>query len=373
MRHQNTKVTTLRFPTFIAVSLAALSTHATAFARPTPLPATASKTSATPVAVVETKRQAQITTFELGKAVDEAALTIDNKTNARADAALFRYQQALDLLSAGKIAEARATLETARRQSGDSPEINLLLAYLLQREGQTRTARNRLASVSTRSLLASAYVAQLDRESTVALDPDAPLASDNQRDANNRDTNNRDTEPAMDESSDDGLQQTATGATSSDTLIVAGTIARFNQNNKNLAVLERSLLRRVNAERTSRNLLALTWDDKLAATARAHSLDMRDKKYFAHESPNASLREPLDRYRAVFARTPRIIAENVYRSWGSPRTLGEPEIATAHDALMKSPGHRSNILLNGPTHIGIGIISNTNGDLWVTEMFSRPQ
>lgn len=293
---------------------------------------------------------------------------------ATATAALFRYQQALDLLSEGKVTQAREAVEAARRIAGNTPELNLLLGYLLQREGRAELALSRLHSVSARSALASAYVAQLDRESIVAgvdaVPADAVLTDAVLTD----DVLTDDVQAEMNADSGNDVQQTAAGAASpGDTLIVAGTIASFKQNNKSLAALERSLLRRVNAERTSRGLIALTWDEKLSAVARAHSLDMRDKKYFAHESSNKSLREPLDRYRAVFGRTPRIVAENVYRSWGSPRTLGENEIAAAHDALMKSPGHRSNILLQGVTHIGIGLISNPNGDLWVTEMFSRPQ
>ena len=51
---------------------------------------------------------------------------------------------------------------------------------------------------------------------------------------------------------------------------------------------------------------------------------------------------------------------------------GESDAQAAHAALMKPPGHRSNILLPGVTRIGIGIMANATGDLWVTQMFARP-
>lgn len=353
---------------FLIVCSAAMSTHATGGALAAPLSRTAPNAPKQKAAAVQAKQAAQVAALLVS---DDVAVD-GGRARARADAALFRYQQALDLLSSGEVSQARALLESARKQLGDTPEINLLLAYLLQREGRADSARNRLQSVSSRSMLASAYIAQLEREAPLPIGDTTTDADDQGETSANRDdgTQGVDDEQAA---GDNGLQQAAAGATNpGGNLVIGGTIASFKQNNKNLAILERSLLRRVNAERTKRNLIALTWDEKLAAISRAHSLDMRDKKYFAHESPNAALREPLDRYRAIFGRKPRIIAENVFRSWGSPRTLGETEIEAAHDALMKSPGHRSNILLQGVTHIGIGIISNTNGDLWVTQMFSKP-
>ncbi len=352
---------------FLILCSAAMSTHATGGALAAPLFRTAPNAFKQEAAAIKAQQAKQVAAL-----VNDGVAVDGGRASARANAALFRYQQALDLLSSGEVSQARALLETARKQLGDTPEINLLLAYLLQREGRADSARNRLQSVSSRSMLASAYIAQLEREAPLSIG-DTTTDGDDQGDTSaNRDENTQDMDDEQ-AAGDNGLQQAAASATNpAGNLVIGGTIASFKQNNKNLAILERSLLRRVNAERTRRNLIALTWDEKLAAISRAHSLDMRDKKYFAHESPNASLREPLDRYRAVFGRRPRIIAENVFRSWGSPRTLGEAEIEAAHDALMKSPGHRSNILLAGVTHIGIGIISNTNGDLWVTEMFSKP-
>lgn len=149
-------------------------------------------------------------------------------------------------------------------------------------------------------------------------------------------------------------------------------VTRLPQTNQNLARLEYVMTQMVNAERAKLHLNALIFDSKLANVARAHSAEMRDRDYFAHQSPTPALRDPLDRYRAFFGTTPLIIAENIYRVWGSPRTPNENDIKTAHNALMNSPGHRENILQRGVTRLGIGIITNQNGDMWVTQMFSRP-
>ncbi len=266
---------------------------------------------------------------------------------ATTGAALRGYQRALDQLAAGRIGAARALAEDARRRYGDTPELNLLLGYLLQRENRPEVARERLSRVAPTSPLAAVYAAQLAADVSVAPD-----------------------KTAGDQMVERGaVQQENPG---DDLVIIAGTAASLRQGDKNLAALERSMAMRINTERARAGLNALAFDETLAGVARAHSADMRDRSYFAHQSPTGALREPLDRYRAIFQKTPSVIAENVFRSWGEPRTLSEGDISEAHGALMKSPGHRSNILLPRVTRIGIGLIINTNGDLWVTQMFARP-
>ena len=145
------------------------------------------------------------------------------------------------------------------------------------------------------------------------------------------------------------------------------------QNNLQLAVFEKQMAQMVNAARKNAKLSPLIWDEKLAQVARAHSLEMRDKKYFAHQSPTENLREPIDRYRAAFGQTPAVVAENVYRAWSSvPQKITLKTVRNSHVALMNSPHHREKILESRVQRVGIGIISNKNGDFWVTQMFSRP-
>lgn len=154
----------------------------------------------------------------------------------------------------------------------------------------------------------------------------------------------------------------------------AQTPVRIAQNDAQLANLEKQMAQMVNAARRNANLSPLTFDENLSQVARAHSLEMRDKKYFAHESPMPNLRDPLDRYRAAFGQTPAMVAENVYRAWSSaPQKVTLKSIQAAHASLMNSPHHRENILRDGVQRLGIGVVVNQNGDIWVTQMFSRPR
>lgn len=242
--------------------------------------------------------------------------------------AIFRYQLALDELAAGRPTEARVMLEEAVARYGDRPEWNLLLAYLLQRENRTDEARQRLDAVADTSSLAAPYSAILASQASQASQTPAAAAPPPNK-------------------------------------------ARLRQSDARLARLEQAMAQMVNAERAKSGLNELAFDDDLAEIARAHSAEMRDLKYFAHESPTADLRQPLNRYIAALGATPHVVAENIYSAWGSPHAVGQGDIDTGHQSLMNSPGHRANILYRGITRIGIGIVTNAKGDIWVTQMFSR--
>jgi uncharacterized protein YkwD len=150
------------------------------------------------------------------------------------------------------------------------------------------------------------------------------------------------------------------------------TATRIQQSDARLAKIETLILEYVNDARRKARLNALVANSTLAEVARAHSAEMRDKSYFAHESPTPELRDPLDRFLAVFNNSPHLLAENIFRSWGSRHEIREADALRAHNSLMNSPGHRANILRASVTQIGIGVIANENGDLWVTQNFIRP-
>ncbi|HVF09277.1 MAG TPA: CAP domain-containing protein [Abditibacteriaceae bacterium] len=245
----------------------------------------------------------------------------------QAAAVLLRYQTALDQIVQGNLREARVLLEEGIRRYGDEPNLNLLLAFLLEREGRGAEAHRRLTAVAGESSVAAAYAGQATHA--------APTVA---------------------------VKAAATP-----------TPARLPQPDVRLARLERAMARLVNKERAQLGLSPLTYDSTLAAVARAHSAEMRDHNYFAHESPTDALRAPLDRYRAVFRASPAIVAENVFRAWGDRHRLSAADVQEAHTSLMQSPSHRSNIVEPRVTRIGIGILANANGDIWVTQMFVRPR
>jgi len=100
----------------------------------------------------------------------------------------------------------------------------------------------------------------------------------------------------------------------------------------------------LNAERERRGLPALQWDPDAARVARKHSEDMRDAGFVGHRSPTTG--NVTDRFeRGGIKGT--IVRENVARGYG-PKGI--------HDSLMRSPGHRINILAPDVTHVGVGAV-----------------
>ena len=137
---------------------------------------------------------------------------------------------------------------------------------------------------------------------------------------------------------------------------------------------EQEFIGKVNAERTSRGLNALTVDALLVHTARAHSHEMCSRDYFDHHSPTPGLETPMDRYlkglHDAGSATPEslLIGENIYYCSVSNDIYN---VDYGHRALMNSPGHRANILEKRFTKIGLGVYRDARGEFWVTEMFSR--
>lgn len=109
-------------------------------------------------------------------------------------------------------------------------------------------------------------------------------------------------------------------------------------------VAEEKMLALVNKERTSRGLKPLVMDEKLQEVARAHSRDMFEKGYFAHN--NLEGLTPFDRMDEAGIR---------YLLAGENLALA-PSVDLAHQGLMNSPGHKANILTGNFGKVGIGVI-----------------
>lgn len=110
------------------------------------------------------------------------------------------------------------------------------------------------------------------------------------------------------------------------------------------ARLEQDMLALVNRERRRRGLVPLRWDGRLADLARAHSRDMLARNYFAHEDPEG--KSATDRA-AEAGVTYRMLGENLAFA---------PTLRLAHQGLMKSPGHRENLLRPQFRRLGIGMV-----------------
>ncbi len=119
---------------------------------------------------------------------------------------------------------------------------------------------------------------------------------------------------------------------------------------------EAAVLDLVNQARAQAGCGAVTADPALAAVARDHSADMRDRGYFSHTTPEGL--SPFDRAGAAGISYAR--AENI--------ASGQRDAAAVMDAWMNSAGHRANILNCSLSKLGVGVAEGPGGPWW-TQLF----
>ncbi len=131
----------------------------------------------------------------------------------------------------------------------------------------------------------------------------------------------------------------------------------FTQNEVKIdEAAEEQMLILVNQERTAKGLPKLSGSAKLKEVARSHGKDMFAKGFFSHYNP-AGL-SPFDRMNQ---------AHIEYTAAGENLALA-PNVSFAHQGLMNSPGHRTNILSSDFGKVGIGIIDGgIYGEIFVQE------
>lgn len=148
----------------------------------------------------------------------------------------------------------------------------------------------------------------------------------------------------------------------------------YSNNPYGLNAQEAEFVDRVNRERTSRGLNALTVEPLLIQDAREHSAEMCTLNYFDHRSPTTGMTMPMDRYLKALERTNQstppyvLVGENIYYC---SVLNSQYSVEYAHQSLMNSPGHRANILEPRFEKIGVGTYRNAKGEFWVTEAFLR--
>ncbi len=121
--------------------------------------------------------------------------------------------------------------------------------------------------------------------------------------------------------------------------------------------LENMVLELINIERANRHLDSLEPDPALSEVARLYSTDMFTRGYFSHISPEGLT--PFDRIRQA----------NIGFLIAGENLALAPTVATAHNGLMNSPGHRANILRSQFGKVGIGVMDGGSYGLIVTEIF----
>jgi uncharacterized protein YkwD len=119
---------------------------------------------------------------------------------------------------------------------------------------------------------------------------------------------------------------------------------------------EDTMLQRINAARASADLTKVRMDPLLREAARGHSLDMYQRHYFSHQTPDG--KTPFDRLKAV----------NAHYLTAGENIAFAPDANQAWDSLMQSPDHRANILNPDFQCVGIGAYKGLDG---YEEMFTQ--
>ena len=111
-----------------------------------------------------------------------------------------------------------------------------------------------------------------------------------------------------------------------------------------------------NTERMKYGLPALSYDASLCRIAGLKSQDMKERRYFSHQSPTYGSPFQMMKDNGIKYRT---AAENI--------AMGQRTPAEVVAAWMDSPGHRANILNPSFDSIGVGYVAD--GNYW-TQMFT---
>jgi uncharacterized protein YkwD len=122
--------------------------------------------------------------------------------------------------------------------------------------------------------------------------------------------------------------------------------------------IEAHIHQQVNSIRRQHGLQPLNFSASLTTHGRAHSLDMYERDYFAHENPDGE--SPADRLPNAFAHC-TVVGENLhYRTWTDADA--ERIAETAVEAWMDSKTHRENLLRENWTVQGIGVYIGSTDD-----------
>jgi len=128
---------------------------------------------------------------------------------------------------------------------------------------------------------------------------------------------------------------------------------------QSVSAQELKMVNLLNQDRKNNGRTALTLDPELCRIARIKSADMRDNRYFAHESPTyGRVGQMLKHFGYPYAAAGENIAHHA-------------NVDKAQAAFMSSQGHRANILSTAWTKVGVGIVQDANGYIYATQIFAR--
>ncbi len=120
---------------------------------------------------------------------------------------------------------------------------------------------------------------------------------------------------------------------------------------------ETRMLELINQERQKAGAPPLTMHKKLRELARLKSQDMVENNYFSHYS---------EKYGSPFD----MMKDHNILYWSAGENIAKAAgVDAAHNSLMKSDGHRENILNPEFDYAGIGIVIDSLGTYYITQMF----
>ncbi len=115
----------------------------------------------------------------------------------------------------------------------------------------------------------------------------------------------------------------------------------------------------INEDRKANGLDELPLDETLCALARIKACDMKENKYFAHQSPTfGKAADTLRRFGYSF----RSVGENIAH---------HATVLKSEAAFMSSTGHRANILGSQWSKVGVGVCLDDSGYVYLVQLFVR--
>lgn len=116
------------------------------------------------------------------------------------------------------------------------------------------------------------------------------------------------------------------------------------------------MVQAVNQDRAAYGLGGLAWDDQLYRLAQSHAQEIAASGSLWHSDLGSWLATPW---------------MSGWRSLGENLLLGPPGTSAwgAEDTWMGSPPHRANILNGGFNRIGVGVVVDGGGRVWMVALF----
>ncbi|EAC5359822.1 CAP domain-containing protein, partial [Listeria monocytogenes] len=127
-----------------------------------------------------------------------------------------------------------------------------------------------------------------------------------------------------------------------------------------LSGLRTQLFELTNSTRVKFGLEPLEFSAATSETARKHSQDMAENRYFDHIALDGS--SPFDRMQEDGIS---------FTAAGENLAFGQASSIYAHQGLMNSEGHRATILTEGYDYLGIGIAIDTSEQPYYTTLYHR--